>query len=91
MKHRHADMNIVVDPFKVRMTKDGRYAVCDTSYAPAKIVSVHDRDEKEIAFAAAKNLNAKRRQDHLSNANFWKDLKGILSYEQYMKETMKLL
>jgi hypothetical protein len=93
-KNKHVTMNIVVDPFKVKITKDGRYAVHDTSYSPSKIVGVYDRDEEDIANAAAENLNKQRKQDRLSNASFAGSLKK-LSMEQFMdaciKETIQLL
>lgn len=94
-KNKHVTMNVVVDPFKVKITKDGRYAVLDTSYSPAKIVGVYDRDEKDIADAAVHNLNKERRGAHSSNSSFLGNLKKELSMEQFMdaciKETMQLL
>lgn len=94
-KNKHVTMNVVVDPFKVKITKDGRYAVLDTSYSPAKIVGVYDRDERDVADEAVYNLNKERRGSHSSNSSFFGNLKKELSMEQFMdaciKETMQLL
>lgn len=78
--------------FKVKRTKDGRFAVYDSSIKSGekdKIVAVFDANDEQDAFDAADNLNKQNDETNKSTINFFANLNKELHGEslvQYMDD-----